>query len=99
MFAIRSRRKVATERDFLDAVEKVVRQGTKFSSTQVADIFTLSCLFADMLICLGLCTKYTIRGVRRPLYIHIDLALFPSTCDTIPGALRQRNCELRKRNP
>ena len=35
MFAIRSRRKVATERDFLDAVEKVVRQGTKFSSTYV----------------------------------------------------------------
>jgi len=33
MFAIRSRRKVATERDFLDAVEKVIRQGTKFSST------------------------------------------------------------------
>ncbi|KAF9792326.1 hypothetical protein BJ322DRAFT_1150570, partial [Thelephora terrestris] len=35
MFAIRARRKVATERDFLDAVEKVVRQGTKFSSTWV----------------------------------------------------------------
>lgn len=33
MFAIRARRKVATERDFLDAVEKVVQQGTKFSST------------------------------------------------------------------
>lgn len=33
MFAIRARRKVATERDFLDAVEKVVRQGSKFSST------------------------------------------------------------------
>lgn len=33
MFAIRARRKVATERDFLDAVEKVVRQGNKFSST------------------------------------------------------------------
>lgn len=33
MFAIRARRKVATERDFLDAVDKVVRQGTKFSST------------------------------------------------------------------
>ncbi|EMD38696.1 hypothetical protein CERSUDRAFT_123238 [Gelatoporia subvermispora B] len=33
MFAIRARRKVTTERDFLDAVEKVVRQGTKFSST------------------------------------------------------------------
>ena len=36
MFAIRARRKVATERDFLDAVEKVVRQGTKFSSTYVS---------------------------------------------------------------
>ncbi|KAG5341988.1 26S protease regulatory subunit 7 [Termitomyces sp. Mn162] len=35
MFAIRARRKVASERDFLDAVEKVVRQGTKFSSTTV----------------------------------------------------------------
>ncbi len=35
MFAIRARRKVATERDFLDAVVKVVRQGTKFSSTYV----------------------------------------------------------------
>jgi len=38
MFAIRARRKVATERDFLDAVEKVVRQGTKFSSTYVVPI-------------------------------------------------------------
>ena len=35
MFAIRARRKVASERDFLDAVEKVVRQGLKFSSTYV----------------------------------------------------------------
>jgi hypothetical protein len=39
MFAIRARRKVATERDFLDAVEKVVRQGTKFSSTCVLNLF------------------------------------------------------------
>src|SRR5882757_7705192 len=39
MFAIRARRKVATERDFLDAVEKVVRQGTKFSSTYVSLFF------------------------------------------------------------
>ncbi|KAG1754145.1 26S proteasome subunit P45 [Suillus lakei] len=44
MFAIRARRKVATERDFLDAVEKVVRQGTKFSSTPrlLAALSTLS---------------------------------------------------------
>ncbi|KAI0075457.1 26S proteasome subunit P45 [Panus rudis PR-1116 ss-1] len=40
MFAIRARRKVATERDFLDAVEKVVRQGTKFSSTQSGQVVT-----------------------------------------------------------
>lgn len=33
MFAIRARRKVASERDFLDAVEKVTGQGTRFSST------------------------------------------------------------------
>jgi hypothetical protein len=39
MFAIRARRKVASERDFLDAVEKVVRQGTKFSSTYVSFYF------------------------------------------------------------
>ncbi|TIB74875.1 hypothetical protein E3Q23_02554 [Wallemia mellicola] len=33
MFAIRARRKVASEKDFLDSVDKVIRQGTKFSST------------------------------------------------------------------
>ncbi|KAK9894769.1 26S proteasome subunit P45 [Cystobasidium minutum MCA 4210] len=33
MFAIRQRRKVASEKDFLDAVEKVIRQGSKFSSS------------------------------------------------------------------
>jgi len=31
MFAIRARRKVANEKDFLEAVEKVIRQGQKFS--------------------------------------------------------------------
>lgn len=35
MFAIRSRRKVATEKDFLDAVEKVIKQGGKFSSSSM----------------------------------------------------------------
>lgn len=33
MFAIRARRKVATEKDFLDAVEKVIKGNMKFSST------------------------------------------------------------------
>eukprot|EP00096_Caligus_rogercresseyi_P000847 TRINITY_DN113_c0_g1_i1.p1 TRINITY_DN113_c0_g1~~TRINITY_DN113_c0_g1_i1.p1 ORF type:complete len:436 (+),score=161.93 TRINITY_DN113_c0_g1_i1:79-1386(+) len=33
MFAIRSRRKVATEKDFLDAVNKVIKAYAKFSST------------------------------------------------------------------
>ena len=35
MFAIRAHRKVATEKDFLQAVEKVIRQGSKFSSTSL----------------------------------------------------------------
>lgn len=33
MFSIRSRRKIATEKDFLAAVEKVVKGNLKFSST------------------------------------------------------------------
>jgi 26S proteasome regulatory subunit T1 len=33
MFAIRERRKVATEKDFLDAVSKVIKAYGKFSST------------------------------------------------------------------
>ncbi|BGP29891.1 26S proteasome regulatory subunit 7 [Rhodotorula toruloides] len=35
MFAIRQRREIATEKDFLDAVEKVIRSGQKFSSTSL----------------------------------------------------------------
>ncbi|XP_065061351.1 26S proteasome regulatory subunit 7 [Rhopilema esculentum] len=33
MFAIRSRRKVATEKDFLDAIQKVIKAYAKFSAT------------------------------------------------------------------
>jgi hypothetical protein len=69
MFAIRARRKVASERDFLDAVEKVVRQGTKFSSTFVLIFFfrcimTITCIFTDLYIrytievVLGTCTSF-----------------------------------------
>ena len=55
MFAIRARRKVATERDFLDAVEKVVRQGTKFSSTWVLPFNAFGrCLTPDI----GRCIRY-----------------------------------------
>lgn len=44
MFAIRARRKMATEKDFLEAVEKVVRQGSKFSSTGLyAQVSRLPC--------------------------------------------------------
>ncbi|CAK5279505.1 unnamed protein product [Mycena citricolor] len=39
MFAIRGRRKVASERDFLDAVQKVVKEGTKFSSTPLYQVY------------------------------------------------------------
>lgn len=40
MFAIRQRRKVASEKDFLDSVEKVIRQGSKFSSSGVSFVHT-----------------------------------------------------------
>lgn len=33
MFAIRRRSKVATEKDFLDAVDKVIKGNLKFNST------------------------------------------------------------------
>ena len=33
MFAIRARRKVCTEKDFLDSVQKVIKNYAKFSST------------------------------------------------------------------
>lgn len=33
MFAIRSRRKVATEKDFLEAINKVIKAYAKFSAT------------------------------------------------------------------
>ena len=33
MFAIRSRRKLATEKDFLEAINKVIKAYAKFSST------------------------------------------------------------------
>merc|ERR1712210_39743 len=44
MFAIRSRRKVATEKDFLDAVQKVIKSYAKFSSKkkQKSHFFPLS---------------------------------------------------------
>ena len=56
MFAIRARRKVASERDFLDAVDKVVRQGTKFSSTYVLKVDVYSC--NPHIACLALCIRY-----------------------------------------
>ena len=33
MFAIRARRKLATEKDFLSSVEKVIKGNLKFNST------------------------------------------------------------------
>lgn len=33
MFAIRNRRKMATEKDFLEAINKIVKSYSKFSAT------------------------------------------------------------------
>ena len=70
MFAIRARRKVASERDFLDAVEKVVRQGTKFSSTYVS--LFLNETIDDLLVDSGPCIKYTTRSVPLPLLYIVE---------------------------
>lgn len=66
MFAIRARRKVATERDFLDAVEKVVRQGTKFSSTWVL-------VFDGPGLCLTLGIGHCIKCITEVEYIVITV--------------------------
>jgi hypothetical protein len=49
MFAIRARRKVASEKDFLDAVEKVIKQGSKFSSTGLYAVRFRICDLCDSL--------------------------------------------------
>ncbi|CAG8641199.1 14276_t:CDS:10, partial [Cetraspora pellucida] len=47
MFAIRSRRKVATEKDFLEAVNKVIKSYAKFSSTPRITKISVSTLMAS----------------------------------------------------
>ena len=80
MFAIRARRKVATERDFLDAVEKVVRQGTKFSSTYVlllfwmpidANISLQTSLPSVQLVYIGLAVFYALFYCLHRSYSHV----------------------------
>lgn len=79
MFAIRARRKVASERDFLDAVEKVVRQGTKFSSTYVLYLLCTS-TYADGFIPIDHCTRYTTRyGADMYIFIIVNLLFGPSS--------------------
>lgn len=75
MFAIRARRKVATERDFLDAVEKVIRQGTKFSSTALYAQYVVSPMFGRLLMAID-----TTR--RDGLYMHTILhgPIHPPDC-------------------
>lgn len=75
MFAIRARRKVATERDFLDAVEKVVRQGTKFSSTYVLSLLSMRVAVSDSPYA-GLCTRFT----TSPLVVVVPLSCLYAHC-------------------
>jgi hypothetical protein len=73
--AIRARRKVTSERDFLDAVEKVVRHGTKFSSTY---IFHSSMILLMIYFDSGPCTKCTTSSVPFPLHIIYLAHTLPS---------------------
>ena len=81
MSTIRAQRKVASERDFLDAVEKVVRQGTKLSSTYIL----CSSFIADMLMNSNLIDHY-IRCIIRPgrkmvTYHHRFVHILPCVSD------------------
>ncbi len=86
MFAIRARRKVASERDFLDAVEKVVRQGTKFSSTSV---FCLS-------VCSQKLNNFAVRYIKCTISCIILRAVNRRirVCNLMPsiGNRRVREC-------
>jgi len=83
MFAIRARRKVASERDFLDAVNKVVKEGTKFSSTYVADCF--ACLVGcSPLVSADRCTRCIIRLRIAHYFFYILLR-----GNTEPSCLRR----------
>ena len=73
MFAIRARRKVASERDFLDAVDKVVRQGTKFSSTYVFQIIVYSCNIH--IACLALYIRYITSFILYVCHILLGLCM------------------------
>merc|ERR1712095_81237 len=49
MFAIRSRRKVATEKDFIDAVNKVIKAYAKISVVVLAPVQERSCFAGKFL--------------------------------------------------
>lgn len=87
MFAIRARRKVATERDFLDAVEKVVRQGTKFSSTWVSLFKTFIRRLtsgADRYIRCIIEVEYLSSAVRYSyIVVHAWLVIIPPRVESI----------------
>lgn len=53
MYAIRQRRKTVNEKDFLDAVQKVIKGYSKFSATPVRFAF-----FSDLLSCLTPCVHF-----------------------------------------
>ncbi|KAI0253911.1 hypothetical protein BJV78DRAFT_1298616 [Lactifluus subvellereus] len=85
MFAIRARRKVATERDFLDAVEKVVRQGTKFSSTSVGHLLATYAQHPPRPLTLG-----TLLAAGRPLTAESVLTSVSYAQAEIPRRLATR---------
>lgn len=62
MFAIRARRKVASEKDFLDAVEKVIRQGSKFSSTALYQNYVSLKQFFSPFFALSHCVHLRVTG-------------------------------------
>lgn len=86
MYAIRARRKTVTEKDFLDAVNKVIKGYQKFSATPKYMVYNWGWsfpLFLPEKENMGWCTKYYIIHLSSVQLIELQgLFSSPSCCRT-----------------
>lgn len=73
MFAIRARRKVATEKDFLESVNKVIKGYQKFSSTPKVRLINLVLLLSINFYVLDLVSYVELNCFFLFIYIHSQI--------------------------
>lgn len=77
MFAIRARRKIATEKDFLEAVNKVIKSYAKFSATPRYMTYNWECVC----VCGFLLSKEAENWVKNIVFllslIHLKIKFIP----------------------